>query len=594
MSAIASRTVSLIRSRPVRADRLWSAFFCLVTLFSIGALASVAITTAVQGWPVVHEIGLGSFLFGQSWMPVDFGTGTTFGIFNFICATLIVSALALALSFVVSVGAALFLSCAGSTTVRNIVYPAIDLLAGVPSVVYGFVGLVVVVKLFLAAGHPSGSCVLAAAIVLAVMVIPFMVSSMSDTMTAVKQTYLGASCLLGMSRWYGIYAIVLPASMRMLWPSVMLAFARAMGETMAVMMVVGNANLFPTLLGKSETIASLIALEMGTAAVDSTHMHALFAAGFVLLVIVFTVDVIANLIKNRMHRRTTYSSGASTWILGRVGARLVQAWAYASITLVIGTVVFLFAYVFVQGASCISWDFIFDSPSGAILGTEGGVFPAIAGSIWFSVCALVIAAPLAIGTAIFTTFYCKHRTIAAAIRRIIACTAGAPSIVLGLFAYMLLVNELKLGRCILAGGVALALMIIPFIEVRAEKALMSIPRELIVNARSLGCSTSYVLRTIAIPYCLGELFSSLVLGGCYALGATAPLIFTGGVAYAPMPTSIFDPAMALPLHLYLMLAQGTTVPQVYATAFVLMTLVLFVNLIVTVGAQWGKKRWNQY
>ena len=85
-----------------------------------------------------------------------------------------------------------------------------------------------------------------------------------------------------------------------------------------------------------------------------------------------------------------------------------------------------------------------------------------------------------------------------------------------------------------------------------------------------------------------------MLGGCYALGATAPLIFTGGVAYAPMPTSIFDPAMALPLHLYLMLAQGTTIPQVYATAFVLMALVLSVNLIVTVGAQWGKKRWNQY
>ena len=126
MSAIANHTISLIRSRPVRADQLWSAFFCLVTLFSIGALANVAITTAVQGWPVVHEIGLGSFLFGQSWMPVDFGTGTTFGIFNFICATLIVSALALALSFVVSVGAALFLKSAGSTTVHNIVNPAID------------------------------------------------------------------------------------------------------------------------------------------------------------------------------------------------------------------------------------------------------------------------------------------------------------------------------------------------------------------------------------------------------------------------------------------------------------------------------------
>ena len=143
----------------------------------------------------------------------------------------------------------------------------------------------------------------------------------------------------------------------------------------------------------------------------------------------------------------------------------------------------------------------------------------------------------------------------------------------------------------LAGGVALAIMIVPFIEVRVEKAFREVPRALLAQAASLGCSKSYVLRTLVAPYCRGEVLGAIVLGALYALGAAAPLIFTGGVAFAPLPTDVFSPAMALPLHLYLMLAQGTTIPQVYATAFVLMALVLVCNLAVSLYAYIRKKRW---
>ena len=585
------RYVPSIRPHRVRADRLQAISITVLCVACAAALAWVVLTVAVQAWPVVGEVGAGAFLLGSDWMPVDFGGGASFGIANFIAATLLTSAVALAMALFVAIGCALFLSCSASAALRTVLCGAIDLLAGIPSVVYGFVGLEVLVPAFIGAGVPSGNCILAASIVLAVMVLPYMVSTMTESMVGVRERYLEASLALGVSRWWGVYGVVLPVSLRLIWPSAMMAFARAMGETMAVMMVAGNANLFPTLLGKGETIASLIALEMGTAAAGSTHMHALFAAGFVLLAIVLAVDLACVCLQRALTRRISHTAFAGSWALGRAGGAVVRVWALAATAVVGGAIAFLFGYVFVQGAGCISWEFITQSPSGAVLGSEGGIFPAIAGSAWFTGCALVIAVPLAASAAAWRVFLSRRMWAQNLMGRIMSVAGGAPSIVMGLFAYAVLVRDAGLGRCVLAGGVALALMIIPFIEVRMEKAFREVPGSLLSAAYALGCSKTYVLRTLVLPYCRGELLGAVVLGGLYALGAAAPLIFTGGVAFAPVPTGIDQPAMSLPLHLYLMLAQGTTIPQVYATAFVLMVLVLVCNVLVSGYAYIRKRRW---
>ena len=183
---------------------------------------------------------------------------------------------------------------------RGILYPFVDLLAGIPSVICGFIGLAILVKYFIRLGIPTGSCVLAAGILLAVMLLPFLVSSCSETMLKVKETYLPAAEAMGISKWYAIATIVLPASWKNILMSMILAIGRAMGETMAVMMVMGNANLFPRLLGKSESIASVIALEMGTAVVDSTHYHALYAAGMVLMILLFVINLVIMFLREKI------------------------------------------------------------------------------------------------------------------------------------------------------------------------------------------------------------------------------------------------------------------------------------------------------
>ena len=209
----------------------------LLTIVTLLALAFVIYFIVHEALPLFQETSVGEFLFGQRWMPVDYTGETSFGIFNFIVATLYVSFVAMVLAILIGIGAAIYLSCVASERARSLLYPFIDLLAGIPSVIYGFIGLVILVKAFIRAGHPSGTSVLTAGILLAVMILPFLVSSISDTMLKLSRRYLPVSQALGIDKWYTVAHVILPLSVRSILLSMILAIGRAMGETMAVMMV---------------------------------------------------------------------------------------------------------------------------------------------------------------------------------------------------------------------------------------------------------------------------------------------------------------------------------------------------------------------
>ena len=145
------------------------------------------------------------------------------------------------------------------------------------------------------------------------------------------------------------------------------------------------------------------------------------------------------------------------------------------------------------------------------------------------------------------------------------------------------------GKCILAGGVTQGIMILPFIQVRAEKALREADVGLVRASYALGVSRSHTIRRIVLPQCLPQLVSAVILGACYAMGAAAPLIFTGAVILSKVPRSLLKPAMALPYHLYMLLTQGTSSENAYGTAFVLMMVVLVTNTAATWFA-WRRKK----
>ena len=268
---------------------------------------------------------------------------------------------------------------------------------------------------------------------------------------------------------------------------------------------------------------------------------------------------------------------------------LVQFWATAACMLTLGTIFFLFAYIFIKGAGAITWEFLTDIPRGLIIGTEGGLLPAIVGSLWYTGIACVFATILGISTAIFQVFYCKNERISGAIALVMQCMAGVPSIVMGLFGYSFLVMTLGWGKCILSGGVTQGIMILPFIQVRAEKALREIDRSQVHASYAMGMSRTYTIRRIVLPQAMPQLVSGVILGACYAMGAAAPLIFTGAVIMSKVPKDVMKPAMALPYHLYMLLTQGTSSENAYGTAFVMMMIVLVTNTLATWFA-WRRKK----
>ncbi len=255
----------------------------------------------------------------------------------------------------------------------------------------------------------------------------------------------------------------------------------------------------------------------------------------------------------------------------------LKFWVVLSTLLVIFSISTVIILIFVRGFSAISFEFISSSPDGFPLGTEGGILPAIIGSLYFTGIATIFASVLALATAIYLNFYSSNAKITALIKIVVQSIAGIPSIVLGLFSYTFLVVQLDLGVSLLAGGLTLGIMIFPFIEVRLEKIFAEIDSAVVNSSYSLGVSKSYTLMNLVLPSCFNEILSTISLAAGFAMGAAAPILFTGGVIHAPIRTDITRPAMALPYHLYILVAEGISIENAYGTAFVLLSLLFIIN-----------------
>ena len=249
-----------------------------------------------EAMPLFDHCKVSEFLFGTVWMPISFGNELSFGIWYFILGTVYVSLIAIILGTILSIGISLVITFSLNEKLRKYIFAVLDLISAIPSVVFGFFGLQVFSPIFFKMGVKTGNCVLLAGIVLTIMILPFMINALCMTFDRLKKKYLITASNLGVDKWYIIATVILPQSVKSIVLSTILANCRAMGETMAVMMVMGNAKIFPHLLGKGETIASLIALEMGTAIKNSPHYHALYAAGVVLLILTFVINQLVHFI----------------------------------------------------------------------------------------------------------------------------------------------------------------------------------------------------------------------------------------------------------------------------------------------------------
>lgn len=260
--------------------------------------------------------------------------------------------------------------------------------------------------------------------------------------------------------------------------------------------------------------------------------------------------------------------------------------------LIILPVGLVIAIIIQKGLPAINWQFLSDIPRQGMRG--GGIFPAIMGTIYLVSGAIIFALPIGLLAAIYLSEYSKDNFLTRMIKLAIVNLAGVPSVVYGLFGLVLFVVFFKFGASILSGALTLGIMILPIIITASREALESVPYSFREVSLSLGASKWQTIRQIVLPNAIPGILTGTILGLGRAAGETAPILFTVAAFYLPqLPKSIFDQAMALPYHLYVI---STQVPNVdekirYGTALVLLTLVLFMNLIaIIIRYQFRKKK----
>jgi phosphate transport system permease protein len=571
----------------------------------------------------------------------------------------------------IGIGSAIFISELATPRLRQVLKSLSEVLAGIPSVVYGFFGLVVLTDfLRVSSGQPTGETWLAGSLILGIMALPMIVSVSEDAISSVPREYVEASLASGATRWQTMSRVVLPAAMSGIAAAIILGMGRAIGETMAVMMVCGNSPLIPepitNLFSPIRTITSTLGIEMGETPWGSMHYNVLFALAVILFIMTLAMNSAANYVLGRLKEKFRPSARSMKrpgrflrlqfvrtpalrlrgWLAPRLPALrlwagrafkalavLVLAWllvswfgwmygigllallaafafgwrraneklkqkvAFGAVTAALLAMLSLLGlilyYIIANGAPALSWEFLSASPRD--IGRDGGIYPAIIGTLYLVAGALLMAVPIGIGAGIYLNEYAREGRLTKLIRAGIDNLNGTPSIVFGLFGLSFLVLYLKLGVSMLAGQLTLGFMILPTIIRTTEEAVKTVPQHIREGSLATGATKWQTIRKIVLPNSAPGIITGVVLGMGRAAGETAPIMFTAVVFSTRfLPDSIMQPVMALPYHLF---ALATSVPgartNAYGTALVLLLVVLPMYAASTLlRLKYGKKnRW---
>jgi phosphate transport system permease protein len=273
-----------------RNERLIHIGLLVVAFSAVSALAVITLFIFKEGTPILFKYGFKSFLLGLNWYPSE----QSFGLLPMIIGSLMVTLGALIIGVPFGLGCAIFLTQFSSKRFRQVLKPVIELLAGIPSVVYGFLGVIILIPFIRKTFGGPGLSVLASSIILGIMILPTIISISIDSLLALPPTYREGSIALGATSWQTTKMVLLPAARSGIIASIILGMGRAVGETMAVIMIAGNAIAIPhSILDPVRTLTSNIALEMGYA--SGEHRQALFATGVILFIIIMILNTVANL-----------------------------------------------------------------------------------------------------------------------------------------------------------------------------------------------------------------------------------------------------------------------------------------------------------
>ena len=249
-------------------------------------------------------------------------------------------------------------------------------------------------------------------------------------------------------------------------------------------------------------------------------------------------------------------------------------WTFTAIT--VFTLLFIILYILIKGLPVISYKFLMTNPID--MGKSGGIFSTIIGTITLTFGAILIATPLGVGTAIYLTEYTRENKFTRIVKFGSECLAGIPSIIFGLFGFILFVIKLHFGWSILSGSLTLSFMILPTIIRTSEEAIKSVPYIHREVSYSLGTTKWQTVTRVVLPSAIPGIMTGIVLSIGRSVGETAAVIFTAG-SVLRIPTSLFSSSRTMAVHFYILAREGISMPNAYGTAAVLVITILIINIV---------------
>jgi phosphate transport system permease protein len=586
------------------ADWLFQLLCQSSALFVIALVALIVLLLSLQAWPAIRGVGA-YILIGSNWDP----THNSFGGLSFVYGSIVTSLLAMLLAVPLGVGTATFLAEMAPPWLQRGGSFLIELLAAIPSVVYGFWGIAFLAPsvqnwLFTPLGGPNigGKGLLSAGLILAIMVVPYISAVSYDACRAVPRTQREGALALGATHWQTIWGVVLPYARPGIVGGCFLALGRALGETMAVTMLVGNTAVVEMLpFGRGYTIPSLLAQQLPS---SSSRMEdaALLELSLILFVITILMNSLARMLirrvgrpSNRPRKLPGYSSHPATHAADSPKVRkrfltpffvnhLMTGVLALCLVLTCVPLFLILGYITYRGVGALSWDFFvrLPRPQGE---TGGGLANAIVGSGILVGLATLLAVPLGLLAAIFLSEYRTSRA-APVVRFFGELLGGVPSIVIGTFVYAfvrLLIQAGTMGRreqfSGWAGAFALAVMMLPILLRAGEEALKMVPQTLRTASYALGAHRWQTVVRVTVPAALPAIITGIFLAIARIAGETAPLLMTafGNERFAFSPS---EQMAFLPLYIYQYSMSGDPIfeNQAWAAALVLLAFVMILNV----------------
>ena len=578
------------------------AMFGLAAVICIIAVIAIFAFLIVKSVPTFRKLGILEFVFGDNWSPDRTDTFATenisgsYGIFSMIVGTFAATVGALLFGGVLGYFTAVFIAFFCPKRLKKIFSSVINLLAGIPSVVYGFFGIVFLLPLLSNIAPNNGSGLLATSIILGIMILPTVVSLSKTSIEAVPQQYYEGAVALGSNHSEAAFKVVVPAAKSGIFASLVLGVGRALGETMAVVMVAGNAPTYPNgLFNSFRVMTANIVMEMGYA--GELQEGALIATGVVLLIFILIVNMIFNTISNKSVKKivsVTSQRGSRkrmslfSGVKEKIGAFLytikiasVGKWAAIVSGVLSGiALILIMGFVFVNGLPELITNphLIFGKYE---FGSENiTILPSIVATLMAVVLSLVIAVPIGIMTAVFLNEYTKKNNILVrAIRTAIDILSGVPSIVYGLFGMITFVKVFGGSSSVIAGSLTVSIMLLPTIVRSTEESLKAVEDSLREGSFALGAGKLRTIFKIVLPAALSGIISAVILSMGRVVSESAPFLYTMGSVISAVPKGYGDSGATLAVALYQLSGEGWYLKEAYATAVVLIVIVFSLNLL---------------